>query len=331
MLIIPTLTIHPNNLTMYSEYYSDDGTRSSRGNSMIHQKKVHNISKLSHQSKKKLSKAITYMAHVSPNKEAYNKRFNSTFKFRLSFITLTLSSRQQHDDTVIKSEIFHPFLDYITKVYKVSMYVWKAERQGNKNIHFHLVVDKYIPYQIVKEKWNRYQDKLGYIKAYYDTTKSTIPPPGNKRDYFDINSTDIHSTRKVKDLAKYMCKYMLKDNHSTRQRISMPDRRTFYTHEFDIKSVSYGANKYLKGLTGVGRLWGCSYNLSNLKGGSDTINNHLMDEIELLENQPNVYSHNEPYFKYISFNYTQLKALNCTYLLQLIDEYCSSHFKDSPS
>ena len=103
------------------------------------------------------------MAHLAEDKTAYNHKFKSTFKFRLTFITLTLSSRQQHTDTEIKEKLLHPFLDYMIKTYKLKFYVWKAERQRNQNLHFHLIFDKYINYAIIRDRWNHYQDRLNYL------------------------------------------------------------------------------------------------------------------------------------------------------------------------
>lgn len=326
MIKVDTIRLHPNSAVLLSEYYSDDGNGLSRGNSSIHSRKQINSTKLSSQSRKKMTRAITYMAHISPDKKIHNPKFNSTFKFRLSFITLTLASRQQHDDTVLKKELLHPFLDWLIKVYKINFYVWKAERQKNQNLHFHIIVDKYIPYQIINNKWNRYQDKLHYVRNYWTKDHSNKPFPKTQRDYFAVNGTDIHSTRKVKDLAKYMSKYMIKNDTSNRIR----EKRNIkhLPKNYDKQTPRYTENSkiYLKNFKGVGRIWGCSYNLSNLKGAYDTLNIAILDELEVLQNHKDVYQKNEAYFKYISFDNKLLDQLKLFHLKNLLNNYLTSQF-----
>lgn len=331
MIVMPVIRVHPNSAIIMNEYYSDDGNSMSRGNSAIHNFKRINSNKLSVQSKRKMTRAINYMAHISPDKVATNQKWNSKFKFRLVFITLTLSSTQQHSDVEIKEHIFQPFLDYLRKAFKVDLYIWKAERQKNLNLHFHLIVDKYIPLAIVREKWNRYQDKLGYISNYYQHNSTKISTPTTQRDYFNLNSTDVHSTRKIKDLGRYLCKYMIKNNYSTKIRVK---RNATHGTKIDrniIGRYSSNCKKYLRNVEGIGRIWGCSYNLSNLKGGYDSLNNQLMDEIDILLNHKSVYNRNEAYFNYLSFDYRLLQDLKLTNLLSLIDDYCASHFSQCPA
>jgi len=58
----------------------------------------------------------------------------------------------------------------------------------------------YIPYDTIRDDWNRIQNKLGFIDQFAAKYGHTNP-----------NSTDIHSVRGVRDLARYMVKYMSKD------------------------------------------------------------------------------------------------------------------------
>jgi hypothetical protein len=329
MLVTEAIKLHPNSLTIYNEYYSDNGDSIRTGNSGIHTLKRNYNSKLSPQSRKKLQKAITYMAHVSPEKEAYNPKFNSKFKFRLTFVTLTLSYRQQHSDTEIKAQLLQPFLDYMIKTFKLSYYVWKAERQANQNIHFHLIFDKYINYAVIRNKWNHYQEKLQYISSYWQSQAAHKPYPTTKEDYYSVNSTDVHSTRKVKDLARYMCKYMVKDHNSTHQRIKR--NNTHWTNTYDLVRDRYSANakKFLRQQTGIGRNWGCSYNLTDLKGAYDTLNISLLQEVEKLSSHPECYVFVGDHFKYISFKFEQLQQLGLFELSSLLKAYIDFKFKQT--
>jgi hypothetical protein len=60
--------------------------------------------------------------------------------------------------------------------YNVKLYLWVAEPQVNGNIHFHILIDKFIenvpepkyakvPLELTKE-WNRILDLYGYVAPY---------------------------------------------------------------------------------------------------------------------------------------------------------------------
>jgi len=95
-------------------------------------------------------------------------------KFHLSFVTLTLPALQQHDDKFIKRFIFWPWVEQIQRQYGVKYYIWRAEKQKNGNIHFHIVIDKFIKHELIRHHWNHHLNNHGYISAYSEKRKSDI-------------------------------------------------------------------------------------------------------------------------------------------------------------
>jgi hypothetical protein len=99
-----------------------------------------------------------------------------------TFVTLTLPAAQVHSDNMIKEMLLSPFITWLTsdsnEVYKkgrkkgqkkgfgVSIYFWRAEPQKNTNLHFHIIADKYVPWEAIREKWNHFCDRLGYVSRY---------------------------------------------------------------------------------------------------------------------------------------------------------------------
>jgi hypothetical protein len=99
-----------------------------------------------------------------------------------TFVTLTLPSAQVHTDNTIKEKVLNPFIKWITanssetykqgpkkgqkKGFGVSIYFWRAEPQKNTNLHFHIIADKYVPWEAIREKWNHYCENLGYVSRY---------------------------------------------------------------------------------------------------------------------------------------------------------------------
>lgn len=117
----------------------------------------------------------------------------------MNFITLTLSAKQKHPDNIIKRELLNYFLIWLKRSCGVDKYLWVGEKQKNGSIHFHIVVDKAIGWKLIRQKWNKIQNRLGYIDEFE-----------RKHKHRDPNSTDIHTLEKIDNIALYLTKYMTK-------------------------------------------------------------------------------------------------------------------------
>lgn len=131
--------------------------------------------------------------------------------FYLNFITLTLSDTQKHNDYVLKELLLEPMLRWILQK-GATGYVWKAETQGNGNIHFHITTNKFINYRDIRDKWNTLQFRHGYLDKYFSI----------HNDY-DANSTDVKAVKNVNGAISYMIKYLLKQE---------PEKRKIEGHNF---------------------------------------------------------------------------------------------------
>lgn len=150
--------------------------------------------------KRKLRKAISLMVAIARDKEAPNFKTGNMFKFKVNFITLTLPSEQGTiSDKEIKSGCLDPFIKRMKRKHKLNSYVWRAERQKNGNIHFHIITDTYIHYQHLRNDWNACLNKFDFIEKFY-----------LKNGHRNPNSTDVHAIWKVKNLVAYFVKYMSK-------------------------------------------------------------------------------------------------------------------------
>lgn len=120
------------------------------------------------------------------------------------FLTLTLPSAQMHGDRELKRKVFTPFLEELKRVYKVVHYLYRCEKQKNGNIHFHLIVDKYINVKCLIECWNRHLQKLSYLSMYQAIWGDKLP-----------HNVDVRRITSLKSLSVYLTKYMVKDtdNH----------------------------------------------------------------------------------------------------------------------
>lgn len=81
-------------------------------------------------------------------------------------VTVTLSDFQKHDDKFIKLHLLQEFLKALQRKKDIRFSFWKAEAQKNGNIHFHIIIDRYIDKKYVQGLWNYYQSKHGYLDRY---------------------------------------------------------------------------------------------------------------------------------------------------------------------
>lgn len=264
----PCISVHPNHISLYQ--INEGFSRSSgfeRPKIPMPKSNYHN-NKISSQARRKMGKAVDYLVFLSSDKKCLSTTHGKNLSFKISFITLTLSSTQVHSDNEIKSQLLNQFIIEARKKWNVKNYIWRAERQKNGNLHFHIITDRFIPWNDVRNVWNRIQNKLGYVDRYREQIKEfhkggfkvrenllkvwsykkqlKAYKEGIANDFHNPNSTDIHSIKLVTDTKAYMMKYLAKSEQSENMK---------------------------------GRLWGCNYELTNLKGARIIVDSYIEKEI----------------------------------------------------
>lgn len=131
----------------------------------------------------------------------YYQRFERKKTF-ITFATLTLPAPQVHEDKVINRKCFVPFMDKLKYHYSISAYFYRAERQLNGNIHYHLLFDRYIPYESLRNLWNETINKLGYVDRFAEKFK-----------HYNPNSVDIRTIPDLSMIQKYITKYVVKNDN----------------------------------------------------------------------------------------------------------------------
>lgn len=273
-------------------------------------KKLEASSNLSDRASKRLRRALGWMLFLSDWKKVVQKSSGKKFSFKISFITLTLSSKQKHSDMDIKKQCLHNFLDIIRKRYNVSKYIWRAEAQGNGNIHFHIICDKYIPWSDVRKIWNVQQERLDYVSNFvrnqlggglqrdiFGGSGAKVPASAfisrkesieNILSAWSPNSTDVHAIKNIKKLYEYLCKYMAKKN----------DRRPI-----------------------EGDLWGLSQSLSKLGNAQEVCAGLFEMEIQKIINFIGDKVYWGQYCTVIPIHGGILRKLGCWKLLKFLFDY----------
>ncbi|WP_047788777.1 rolling circle replication-associated protein [Tenacibaculum mesophilum] len=171
-------------------------------------KQIKQLGTLSESQVKKCRKAIECM--VSTVLFSRDKKVDYKTQQYLAFVTLTLPVKQFHSDKELRKAQTR-YIENLQKTYNVKHYVWKAEPQKNGNIHFHLLIDRWIDWTVHRKLWNKQLNKLGYIDKYQQKHGDRNP-----------NTIDVHSLKKdkkgrrLKNITKYIVKYMTKKEFGKR-------------------------------------------------------------------------------------------------------------------
>lgn len=201
-------------------------------------------------------------------------------KYYPTFVTLTLASKQVHDDNYIKRNLLNRFIIRVQKRYGVKYFFWRGEPQENGNLHFHLIVDRFIKWENLRADWNKIQGEHGYIEAYRQAQQQHhalgfTPAPKSKRplaqqrkaydegvacNWSNPNSTDVHKINKLESLSAYVVKYVCKTDKPPPEALG-PDGQPL---------EATGSRRKIKG-----RIWGCSDELRNFSYYTDT---HSIEE-----------------------------------------------------
>lgn len=231
-------------------------------------------------SRKRLRESIGWIIALNKRKKVWNKFSKQWQDFSLSFLTLTLPSEQRHTDNEIKSKCMNQFLTEVRKLSGRGVYVWRAEKQKNGNIHFHFIYNRFIPVDVLRRIWNRCTNKLGYVDEYTRLMNEEVKGFGDYYERFkeqgsygtlykryckgkangwtDPNSVDVHSIIRIKNVMAYVSKYFCKRTQLSGQ------------HQ-ELEQIDDGI---------IGKLWGVSQELSAMRKASSVIDPEISNEIE---------------------------------------------------
>ncbi len=310
---LPYVSVKPNYFTTYIHHDCTGDHNHSRYENF--KQPIANVTHgiMSNKANKRVRLAIDWLINISKEKVLKKKGVATNFKFKLNFITLTLSSRQKHSDNTIKSVLLNQFLTELRTKHNCSNYLWRAESQRNGNIHFHICTDVFIPWRMLRTDWNRIQEKLGYVSAFTEKTGKHDP-----------NSTDVHSINQVKNLSAYLAKYCTKNAKGYVVMATMATDKPFKPHSFltyihpvlKVKATFYRQIH--------GKLWGLSQSLSRLKSATKEVANRIEEEIEHLKNTYKTRVRYVDRACVFFFNIEELLRAKCLALAGLFNSYKES-------
>lgn len=112
---------------------------------------------------------------------------------RQAFLTLTIPGRCTADHRQVKALILDKFFTYCRNVLGLRDYVWTAELQQRGEIHFHCIINQYLPKDRVREAWNRICAGSGIVEM---------------SERGDRPSTEIEAVKSYNGSRSYAAKYL---------------------------------------------------------------------------------------------------------------------------
>jgi hypothetical protein len=153
---------------------------------------------------RRMKKACDLLSLLAVERLIYRPDFKEPLKFRINFITLTLPSAQGNfSDKDIHTKIFLPWLRYCQRRFGLNLYIWRAERQKNGNIHYHLLTNTWIDKHELTKTWNYHCDKLKLWREYK-----------RKHGEKQAPSTNVKNASNEKEVAEYIRKYVRKKSNA---------------------------------------------------------------------------------------------------------------------
>lgn len=114
---------------------------------------------------KKIRTACRVLSYSSEKRKVRDTKGNYIDHLGM-FITLTLPYEQINEDAEITKIILGDFLDRCRKLGFLKNYVWRAEKQKNNNIHYHILTDSFCSYSMIYRLWKLALEKLKYVTKY---------------------------------------------------------------------------------------------------------------------------------------------------------------------
>jgi hypothetical protein len=354
----PYLSVSPTSSTLYHKILRSTGSEykgQKRDNIKLPDNNKHD-GFLSRKAYKRIRRSVDWFLYsVDPEILRTGKG-----REKVTFITLTLPSSQlksiennqpvfYHSDQVIKSQCLNQFFIEGKKRWGLNRKIWKAEKQKNGTIHFHILADCYINHKELRIVWNRIINKLGYVDRYSkqfenvtfneylkirknDKRKNETSVLFEKRikdiykkqtneKWSNPNTSDIHSLYKSKNgkkilnigayIAKYTSKTALSEERLEQIRLAKNQGIENLTIEEKLLQVS-------------GRIWFCSSEISKYKNvqielDGEKISYQVDDMFNLFRNK---IWENET-IKSVRVNIEELRRKGFNLILDFFDDFVS--------
>lgn len=220
------ITVYSDRIVCVNEFIHPTNSSSKKAEVMKQNRSTKYNGFMSPSTRRQVRKIITSWVNALEHTGDYIDDTTYIIERRPTFVTLTLSDEQAHDDNFIKRKMLGRMITFLRRKHDVRYYFWRAEKQKNGRIHFHCIFDNFIDKKELQSSWNKIQKDFGYIDNFKKKYNYENPP-----------STHVEQITSQTNAIAYIMKYVTKNPDN------MDDEK----------------------LKVHGRIWGCSDELRNLK------------------------------------------------------------------
>ena len=278
--ILPKITIRPNKITFYNQFFKNNIEQKLTNNNKNNQKEPFLVSigavssampisnkhnfEISKKASERIKEKVTWLYHLSKSQTITTHNGKILSGFKMNFLTLTLPSKQVHTSAEITKQCLNQFITECGQRFGLKNYVWRLEFQKNGNAHYHIATDCFIEYWQCRKIWNRCLNKLGYVASYAaSNTGLTF------NDYLKKNPVTEKNTFEVlKSRFSYGCATRwLEPNSVSVVCVTNSKNISFYISKYITKNAKEGINPIVAEREETNtnlRLWFCSRSLSRL-------------------------------------------------------------------
>lgn len=222
-----------------------------------HERRLQNLSVgfstfgVSQATQSKIAKHCRVLALAAERRTVRNSQGNYVDHL-CTFLTLTLPAEQVHTDQEITKKVLGTFLDKCRKLGLLSNYVWRAEKQKNGNIHYHILTDTFANFSLFRRLWYLALRPLGYM--------STFSAKFSAMTFEEYRRLDFNKNRPISQVAGAYA-------YGVRNKWSEPPA-VHSTEINDVAAVAKYVSKYVsKGDKDnnncvTGRAWGASQSVT---------------------------------------------------------------------
>lgn len=278
--VVPKITIRPNKITFYNQVirhnlsklqpkpkYDNETKEFLLSIGAISTKmpicNKHNF-EISKKASDRIKEKVTWLYHLSKSQTITTHNGKVLSGFKMSFITLTLPSKQRHTSAELTKICFNQFLTECSNRFGLQNYVWRLEFQKNGNAHYHIATDCFMEYWQARKIWNRCLEKLGYITEYSNSNRNqTLSQYLERNPITEKNTFNVLKARFTQGCATRW----LEPNSVDVKCVTNAKNISFYISKYITKNAKEGINPIVKEREETNtnlRLWFCSRSLSRL-------------------------------------------------------------------
>jgi hypothetical protein len=198
--LIPVARFYNNKIVLYNQRKSYARTKTLSDASLENLKDNRVKGQLSLKSLTHLKKhLLPWLTSIQLHNANRVKKYQRKERY-IVMLTVTLSSKQIGSDYENRRKLLTPFIEHLKKHHGITHYFYRSESQENGNIHFHIIVDKYLDKIVMQDTWNSFQNRLGYIDEFE-----------RKFGHRNAPSVKLTGSGDVKDIVDYVVKYATKE------------------------------------------------------------------------------------------------------------------------